>query len=141
MAGHQNLICEKRSVFFTCHDLPSLSQLSNTKVIQSWTFAYVQLLNNPYIKGFKVTSCQSWRSHEKVCHTAPALVKPISPDSSCTGVEPFSKFDGQQLCSPLTYRPHISIIERRKPVIKCLKISRSWQHFKGGLCPVKVTSF
>ena len=65
----------------------------------------------------------------------------MGPDSSCTGVEPFSNFDGQQLCSPLTYRPHISIIERSKPVMKCVKISRGWQHFKGGFCPVKVTSF
>ena len=33
-------------------------------------------------------------------------VELIGLDSSCTGVEPFSKFDGQQLCSLLIYRPH-----------------------------------
>ena len=81
------------------------------------------------------------RGREKVFHPAPALVEPLGPSSSLSRVESFSKFDGQQLCSPLIYRPHISIIERSKPVIKFIKILRGWQRFKGGLCPVKVTSF
>ena len=72
---------------------------------------------------------------------APALVKPIGPDSSCTGVEPISKFDGQQLCSPSIYRPHIFIIERSKLIIKCVKISRGLQHFKGRYFFLKVTPF
>ena len=63
-------------------------------------------------KGFKVTSSQSWRSQEKVCRPAPAPLEPVGPDSSCTGVKSFSKFDGQSFCSPLTYRPQIFSIER-----------------------------
>ena len=47
----------------------------------------------------------------------------IGLDSSCTGVEPFSKFDDQQLCSLLTYKSHIFSIKRSKPVVKCVKIS------------------
>ena len=39
----------------------------------------------------------------------------ISLVSSQPGVESFSKFDGQQLCSPFIYRPHISSNERSKP--------------------------
>ena len=41
-----------------------------------------------------------------------ALVEPLGPSSSWTEMESFSKFDDQQLCSPLTYRPHVSSIER-----------------------------
>ena len=45
--------------------------------------------------GLEVTSCQSWGSQEKVCRAAPALVEPLGPSSSGTGVESLSKFDGQ----------------------------------------------
>ena len=69
-----------------------------------------------------------------------SLVEPVRPDSRLPGVKPFSKFDGRQLCSPLTYRPHISIIKRSKPVIRCAILSRGWHYFKGRFCPVKVTS-
>ena len=56
-------------------------------------------------------------------------VELVSLDLCLPGVEPFIKFDGQQLCSPLTYRPYTSSIERSKPIIKCVKISRGLQHF------------
>ena len=74
-----------------------------TKCCQSldfwYTFLKVQIFQfSKYrvcrLKVFKVTSCQSWRSQEKVCHAAPALVKPLGPSSSCTGVKSISKFDG-----------------------------------------------
>ena len=41
----------------------------------------------------------------KLCASA------LCPGSSWPRVESFSKFDGWQLCSPLTYKPHISLIE------------------------------
>ena len=68
-------------------------------------------------------------------------LKLVSPVSSSTRVKPFSRFDGQQLCHPLTYRSHISIIERSKTVIKFVKISRGGQHFKGGICLAKSPHF
>ena len=46
-------------------------------------------------KGCKVTSCQSWRSQEKVCRPAPAPLKPVGPGLTLTGVKSFSKFDRQ----------------------------------------------
>ena len=46
------------------------------------------------LKGFKVTSCQSWRCQEKVCHPPPAPLKPLGPYSRTSVVESFSKFDG-----------------------------------------------
>ena len=39
----------------------------------------------------------------------------LRPRFECAGVESFSKFDGQQLCSPFIYRPQIFSIERSKP--------------------------
>ena len=42
----------------------------------------------------------------------------ISLGSRTPGVKSFSKFDGWQLCSPLTYRPQIFSIERSKPFQK-----------------------
>ena len=48
----------------------------------------------------------------------------ISPGSRLLWVKSFSKFDGQQLCSPLTHRPQIFIIKRSIPILKALKISR-----------------
>ena len=89
-------------------------------------------------KGIKVTSCRIWRSQEKVCHLAPATLEPVSPDSSCTGVKPFSKFDRQQLCSPLTYRPHIYSINRSKPFKKVCQISRLCCLLLGPLWQLKV---
>ena len=74
-------------------------------IFQCWKFGVCRS------KILKVTNCQSWRSQEKVCRPAPALVEPLSPSSSWTGAESFSKFDGWQLCSPLTYRPNISSIK------------------------------
>ena len=56
-------------------------------------------------------------------------------------LQSFSKFDSRQFCSPLTYRSQIFSIERSIPLFNCVKSSRCWQHFKGGFCPVKVTSF
>ena len=67
-------------------------------------------------KGLKVTSCQSWRSQQKVCRPALAPPEPVGPDSSCTGVKSFSKFEGRSFCSPSTYRPQIFSIERSKPL-------------------------
>ena len=67
-----------------------------------------------------------------------SVVEPIGPDSSCTRVKPFSNFDGQQLCSPLTYRPQTFSDERSKLIQNCVKSSRACQYFKG---PLKVTSF
>ena len=52
-----------------------------------------------------------------------------------------SNFDSQQFCSPLTYRLQIFSNKLSKPFKKIHKKSRSWQHFKGGFCPLKVTSF
>ena len=75
-------------------------------------------------KGCKVTSCQSWRSQKKVCHLAPATLEPVSPSSTASGIKSFSKFDRQQLCSPLTYRPHIYSIKRSKTFKKVCQISR-----------------
>ena len=66
-------------------------------------------------KDFKVISCQSWRSQEKVSHLALALLEPVGQDSSCSGVKSFSKFEGRSFCSPLTYRPQIFSIDRSKP--------------------------
>ena len=45
---------------------------------------------------------------KKVYHRALALVEPVGPGLTPTWSESFSKFDGQQLCSPLTYRSYIS---------------------------------
>ena len=56
--------------------------LSNLKIWGLWA------------KGFKVTSCQSWRSQEKVCRPAPAPLEPVGQDSWSPRVESFSKFDG-----------------------------------------------
>ena len=44
-------------------------------------------------KGSKVTSCQSWRSQEKVCSPAPAPLEPVGPDSTSFWVKPFSNYD------------------------------------------------
>ena len=49
----------------------------------------------------------------------------IGLGSRTPGVKSFSKFDGQQLCSPLTNRPQIFSIERSKPLFKI------WHRFKG----------
>ena len=49
---------------------------------------------------------------KKVCLSALALVKPVGPDWRSPGVKLFSKYDGQQFYSPLTYRPQISSTER-----------------------------
>ena len=75
-------------------------------------------------KGIKVTSCQSWRSQEKVCHLTPATLEPVSRISTASRIKSFSKFDRQQLCSPLTYRLHIYSINRSKPFKKVCQISR-----------------
>ena len=87
------------------------------------------------MNGPKDTSCQSWRSQEKVCHLAQATLEPVSPSSTASGIRSFSKFDRQQLCSPLTYRPHIYSINSSKAFKKVCQISRlcclllgpSWQ--------------
>ena len=47
---------------------------------------------------------------------------PTQPESnhtcaSLTLSELFSKFDGRQLCSPLTYKPYINCIKRSKPLL------------------------
>ena len=42
----------------------------------------------------------------------------FGPGSSTPGVKSFSKFDSQQLCSPLTYRPQIFNIKRSNPILK-----------------------
>ena len=42
---------------------------------------------------------------KKVCHAAPAALEPVGPSATPTGFESFSKFDRQQLCSPLTFHP------------------------------------
>ena len=47
------------------------------------------------LKGFKVTSCQSRPSEEKVCCLALAPLEPVGPSLTLTGVETFSRFDGQ----------------------------------------------
>ena len=51
-------------------------------------------------KSFKFTSCQSWRSQEKVCHPAPAPLEPVGPGLIIIGVVSFSKFNGRYLYSP-----------------------------------------
>ena len=38
-------------------------------------------------------------------------------DSSLPRVKSFIKIDGLQLCSPLTYGPHITCIERSRPLL------------------------
>ena len=48
----------------------------------------------------------------------------IGPGSKTLGVKSFSKFDGRQLSSPLTYRLQIFILKRSIPILKALKISR-----------------
>ena len=48
----------------------------------------------------------------KVCASA------FGQDSSPPRVESFSKFDDQNLCSPLTYVSHINDIERSKHLLK-----------------------
>ena len=46
-------------------------------------------------KDLKVTSFQICRSHKKVCHMAPATLKPVGLSSRWTGVKLFSNFDGR----------------------------------------------
>ena len=41
----------------------------------------------------------------------------------------------------LTYRPQIFNIKRSKPFVKVYQKSMGQQHFKGGFCPLKMTSF
>ena len=48
----------------------------------------------------------------KVCATA------FGPDSSTPRFESFSKFDGQKLCSPLTYLLYITSTETFDPPLK-----------------------
>ena len=48
----------------------------------------------------------------KVCASA------LCQDSSPPRIESFSKFDSQNLCSPLTYILHVNGIERSKPLLK-----------------------
>ena len=48
----------------------------------------------------------------------------IGPGSRTPGVESFSKFNGRQLCSPLTNKTQIFSIKRFIPILKALKISR-----------------
>ena len=56
-----------------------------------------QILSLKYSsKGWKVTSCQSWRFEKKSCH--PARVKP----HACSPASSPGQFDHP--CSPLTYR-------------------------------------
>ena len=45
-------------------------------------------------KGLKVTSCQSWRSQEKVCGPALAPLEAVGPGSIPGELESFTKFDG-----------------------------------------------
>ena len=61
----------------------------------------------------------------------------FGPGSSSPRVKTFSIFDGQQLCSPLTNRPHISFIVVSKAFLKFVKSSRGWQHLKGGFALLK----
>ena len=65
----------------------------------------------------------------------------IGPGVRTPRVKSFSKFEGRQLCSPLTYRLQIFFIKRSILILKALKISRGFQCFKDGFCPLKVTSF
>ena len=102
-----------------------------------WVFCD-QKASTPQVKGLKVTSCQSWRSQEKICHLAPATLEPVSPSSTASGIKSFSKFDRQQLCSPLTYRPHIYSINRSKPFKKVCQISRLCCLLLGPLWQLKV---
>ena len=92
-------------------------------LLVSWTFYIVE-------KGFKSLNAENLGSVGqrtaklltiKLCACAlfglygRKMSKRFSPDSSCTGVKSFSKFDGQSFCSPLTYRPQITCMERSIP--------------------------
>ena len=63
--------------------------------------------------------------------TAKMCVSKCDPGLTLTRPESFSKFDKQQPCSPLTYRPCINYMERLKPPLKYISSSRGWQHIKG----------
>ena len=65
-------------------------------------------------------------------------IEPVSPKSTSSGIRSFSKFDRQQLCSPLTYRPHIYSINRSKPFKKVCQISRLCCLLLGPLWQLKV---
>ena len=67
------------------------------------------------IWGLQIKGLQSyWPSNFALAHssafTAEECAIAFGPDSSEPGVESFSKSDGLELCSPLTYRPQILII-------------------------------
>ena len=51
------------------------------------------------------------------------------------GIKSFSKFDGQQLCSPLTYRSQIFSIERSIPISKHVKNFKRLAAFWGWVLP------
>ena len=57
----------------------------------------------------------------------PAEVCPsaIGPGWRLPGVKSFSKFEDQQLCSHLTYKPQIFSISRSNPISKRVKSSRA----------------
>ena len=75
---------------------------------------------------------------KKVCHLAPANLEPVSPSLTAFGIKSFSKFDRQQFCSPLTYRPHINSINRSKPFKKVCQISRFCCLLLGPLWQLKI---
>ena len=55
-------------------------------------------------RAFKLLNVKV-RGLKKTCHPVLALVEPLGQSLTPTGSKSFSKFDGWQFCSPLTYRP------------------------------------
>ena len=93
------------------------------------------------VKGLQSYQLSKLEVSKKSLPYGPGPSRPVCPGSIPGEVKSFSKFDGRSFCSPLTYRPQIFNIWRSKSFQKCVEISKGYQHFKGGFCPLKGTSF
>ena len=144
------------------------SLLSEKCNVQSWTFAYLQLLKKPYANGvtlreqnqplkccqplescyilkrglylsihviqdLQVKGLQSYQLSKLEFSRKSLPLRPFHPNymqarsaqvRGRLGSNHFSKFNGWQLCSPLTYRPQIFSIKRSKT---CYKVSQNFQ--------------
>ena len=82
---------------------------------QSYQWGTLKLYRS---KGFKITNCQSLRSQKEsqLWPLQPKCVQAHTYGLSLLsiGFKSTSKFNGLQLCSPLTYRPYIICMERSK---------------------------
>ena len=104
-----------------------------------WSFLTLNLRSLGQ-RATKLLTFKAW-GLKKVCCSAPALLKPVGPGSTLPWFESFSKFEGRQICSHLTYRSYIHTMERSKLLLCTLAVQETgiilkvffalsmWPHF------------